>query len=187
MRSETKLLLLVNSFFVFALNLFAPFYALFIQKIDPSILHVGAVWSVYIFSVGIFALLVSRYSKLMEHAGLFLIFGFLFRASGWLGYMFASSIWHIYLIQVLLAIGEALGTPAYNLLYSGFIDKRKFGSEWGVNTSVFAFATGIASLSGAVILDMLGFNALFLVMIALSFLSTALALKNKRIFWKTTV
>ena len=182
MKRETKFLLVINAFFVFALNLFAPLYALYVNRIDPSVLHIGGVWSVYIFSVGVLALLVSRYPKRMEYAGMFLILGFLLRGAAWLGYIFASNIWHIYAIQILLAAGEALGTPSYNILYSSFLDKGKFGSEWGVNTSVFAFAAGVASFLGAVIVDKLGFPVLFAVMIILSLFSTVLALRNKKIF-----
>ncbi len=186
MKLEIKQLLFLNSFFAFGINLFAPLYAIYVQHIDSSIIHVGAIWTVYIFSVGIFALLFTKVKNRSSYSGLFLILGFLFRAIGWLGYIFATSIWHLYLIQLLLAAGEAFGTPAYNHLYSSFLDKMQHGSEWNISTSINSFIVGTASFVGVVIVDKFGFPALFGCMIVLSFVSTLLALRYKKIFWQSS-
>ncbi|MFH0713381.1 MAG: hypothetical protein V1722_02360 [Candidatus Micrarchaeota archaeon] len=92
MRREIKLLLLTNAFFVFAINLFAPLFAIYIQRIDVSIVHVGAIYSVYIFAVGAFALLINKMKKSREYAVLFLILGFVLRLVGWIGYLFVTQI-----------------------------------------------------------------------------------------------
>ena len=63
MHKELKYLLLTNSFFLFASNLFAPLFALFIQKIDSAAFHVGGIWSTYIFGVGILTFILSRYEN----------------------------------------------------------------------------------------------------------------------------
>ena len=84
--------MIINSFFIFAIALFAPLYAIYVRQITDNIIHVGGVWSVYVFSVGILVYLISKYENRLKYASYFLIFGFLFRAIGWFGYIFANSI-----------------------------------------------------------------------------------------------
>ncbi|MFH0713380.1 MAG: hypothetical protein V1722_02355 [Candidatus Micrarchaeota archaeon] len=80
-------------------------------------------------------------------------------------------------MQLIFALGEAFGTPAYNYMYSSFVNQNKFGNEWSVNTATVAFIVGLASLVGVIIVEKLGFHALFVAMIVLSFVSIGIALK----------
>ena len=171
MHKELKYLLLTNSFFLFANNLFAPLFALFIQKIDSAVFHVGGIWSTYIFGVGILTFILSRYENHIEYADYFLIAVFFFRMIGWIAYYFSTQLWHLYLIQIIMAIGEALGSPSYNVIYSRFLTKGKYGSDWGLNTSITSFVIGFASLFGGLIVQYFGFDILFIIMIVSSIIS----------------
>jgi len=177
--------MLINSFFVFAINMFGPLYAVYVQKIDTTVLNVGGIWSFYIFGVGIFAYLVSRLESHIKYASYLLILGFLLRASGWLGYIFANEVWQLYAIQVFLALGEALGSPSYNQLFAEHVGKGSVAPEWGISMSINSIIMGIASFAGALIVYTYGFNALFAVMILLSFVSTILALKYRKLLHLT--
>ena len=165
MHKEIKYLLLTNSFFLFANNLFAPLFALFIQKIDSAAFHVGGIWSVYIFSVGILAFLISKYENHEEYADYFLIAGFFIRLIGWIAYYFSTQLWHLYLIQIIMAVGESLGSPSFNLIYSRFLTKGEYASDWGLNTTVTSLIVGFASLFGGIIVQNFGFRILFIIMI----------------------
>ncbi|MCM2325645.1 MAG: hypothetical protein NDI94_04225 [Candidatus Woesearchaeota archaeon] len=176
MKNQIKYLLLINSFFVFAGNLFAPFYALYIQKIDSAIYHIGGIWGFFIFASGIFTLNISKYENHKRYADYFLIAGFLFRALGWAGYLFATQLWHIYMIQVILALGEAFGTPSFNLIFSTHLTRGKIASEWGVNTAVSSFVVALSSISGGIMLQLFGFSSMFIVMICFALVSTVLAI-----------
>ena len=121
MKKQLKQLLLVNSFFLFAMNMFSPLYAVFIQKIDSAIYHVGGIWSFYILTVGILTLIIRNYENHQKYADYFLILGFICRLIGWTSYVFATSLIHLYLIQIIMALGESFGTPSYNLIYSSFL------------------------------------------------------------------
>ena len=117
MHKQIKLLIFINGFFVFAINMFAPLYALFIQKISFDVIHVGGVWATYIILSGFLVYLISKYENNLKYADYFLISSFLMRALGWGSYIFATSLWHLYAIQIFLALGEAFGTPSYNSLF----------------------------------------------------------------------
>ena len=47
-----------------------------------------------------------------------MILNFGIKIIGWVGYIYVSTLWSLYAIQILFAIGEAIGTPSYDLLYS---------------------------------------------------------------------
>ncbi len=180
MHKQIKYLLLTNSFFIFAINLFAPLYAIFVRGLTDNLFHVGGVWGFYIFAVGVLVLIISRYENRLKYADYFLILGFVFRVVGWVGYIFAGNILHLYMIQIALALGESFGTPSYNFLYSRFLDKGQVGSEWGLGTSVSAFVMGGAAIVGSLIVSSYGFVPLFVFMIVLSFISMILALKYRK-------
>ncbi|VVB61353.1 Uncharacterised protein [uncultured archaeon] len=177
MRKQIKHLMLINSFFVFAINMFAPLYASYIQKMDVGVVNIGGIWSFYILSVGILAYFVSRWKHSREYVSHLLILGFVFRATGWMGYIFAGSVWQLYLIQLFLALGEAMGSLSYNSLFAAHLDNRGFSPEWGFNMSINSFITGGAPLIGAAVVYTFGFGALFVFMIGLSFISTMLAFR----------
>ncbi|HLD05291.1 MAG TPA: MFS transporter [Candidatus Nanoarchaeia archaeon] len=180
MHPQIKDLLVTNSFFIFGLNLFAPLYALYIQGIDPSIHHVGGVWAFYIICMGCMVYVVSKFENHIKYADYFLILGFLGRTIGWIGYIFVTNIAQVYLIQIFLAAGEALGTPAYNTLYSLNLDKGKAASEWGLSASINAFIMGLAAWLGSWIVGSFGFPVLFVFMTILSLVSVVLALRYRR-------
>ena len=131
--------------------MFAPLYGTYVQNINSAIYHVGSIWSFHILSVGILTLFISKYENHKEYADYFLILGFICRAIGWLGYIFATSVIHLYLIQLVMALGELFGTPSFNLIYSSFLTKGKFASEWGINKSLNSFLMAGASFLGGII------------------------------------
>jgi len=157
-----------------------PIYAIYIQKISPKISHIGGVWGFHIITAGILVFLISRFENNLKYADYFLIGGFLFRAFGWIGYIFANQIWQIYAIQILLAMGVAFGSPSYGFLYSKYLDRGYFASEWGLNLSINSFIIGGAAILGSLIVENYGFEVIFISMIALSLISTILALKYRK-------
>ncbi|MFH2020177.1 MAG: MFS transporter [archaeon] len=182
MKKQLKILLLINSFFIFGASMFAPLYAIYIQKIEAAVYHIGGIWSFFILSTGILILIISRFENHKEFADYFLIIGFLFRAVGWFGYYYATTLWHLYAVQLFMALGESFGTPSYNLLYSNFLTKGEFASDWGVNSAISSFIMALASLAGGLIVYAYGFKILFGVMIGLSLISSFLALKFRKSF-----
>jgi len=178
MRKQIIYLIVINSFFVFAINMFAPLYAAYVQNIDNAVINVGGIWSFYIFGVGIFTYFVSKSENRLKYADS-LVIGFLFRIVGWTGYIFSYSVLHLYLIQVFLALGEAFGSPSYNSLFSTHLEKGKFTRAWGLGISINSIVTGIASFIGSLIVVIAGFKTLFIIMIGMSLVSTVLALRYR--------
>ena len=70
-------------------------------------------------------------------------------------------------------------TALASALYSLFLDKGQYASEWGLSASINAFIMGFAAIIGSIIVTYFGFPILFLSMIIMSLISTSLALKYK--------
>jgi hypothetical protein len=182
MKTKLKLLILTNSFIVIAINLFAPFYAVYIAKLTESNYHIGTIWSAFVVLAALFTFILSRFENNKQYADHFLIASFISRSIGWYLYTVATNIYHIYFIQVFLALGEALGTPSYNLLFTNFLQKGKIAYDWGVNSSITFLTIGVASFVSGFIIEWYGFNVLFYIMILLSFIAMILGLKFKNEF-----
>ena len=180
MKNNIKKILLLNSFFVFGQTMFLPLYAIYIQKIDQAVFHAGGVWSFYILSFGILTFFIRKHLNNKKFSVNYMILNYIIRIVGWVGYIFAFSIWHLYALQLLFAIGESFGTPSYDLLYSINLTKGKFASDWGLDKSITAFITAGGAFSGGVIVQYFGFITLFILMIVLSTFSIILALKYRK-------
>lgn len=184
MYKQLKYLMLTNSFFQLSINMFAPFFAIYVEKIQGTVFDVGTIWSVYILSLGLLSLIVTRFENHKEYADYFLIAGFILRMAGWVAYIYATSLLHIYLIQLVMALGDAFGTNAYNFIFSRFLSRKEVAYDYGVNLAISSFIVGTASLIGGIVVENFGFNTLFIVMILVSIVSVALGLRYSRILDK---
>ncbi|MEK6888781.1 MAG: MFS transporter [Nanoarchaeota archaeon] len=180
MHKQIKILIIINSIFLLAANAFAPLYAVFVQGITDKVYHVGAIWGVFIFSAGVFIFIFSRYENNLKYANYFLIGGFIIRAIGWSAYIFASTLTHLYSIQIILAVGAAMGSPSYSSLYTRYLTKKHYASDWGIDLSIGAIIAGIAAFSGGIIVDRFGFDLLLIAMVVLSLLSAVVAFIHRK-------
>jgi MFS family permease len=81
-----------------------------------------------------------------------------------LGYLFANTPLHIYLIQAAFGLTMAFGVPARYSIFTRHVDRWRIGFEWSLE-SVFSvgLATALAAALGGYVADTFGFEALFLI------------------------
>lgn len=77
-------------------------------------------------------------------------------------YLLASFPWHIYIIQAVYGIGNALSFTAWDAIFTRHIDKNKVAYEWSVYYTLTDLGTAVAAGVGGVIAQTLGFRPLFL-------------------------
>ncbi|MFH1510274.1 MAG: hypothetical protein ABIF10_01175 [Candidatus Woesearchaeota archaeon] len=164
-----------SSTLVFANEMFAPLYAIYVQRIDAAVYHIGGIWSFYVIGYGLLTLVLSRFLNKKRLALHFMTANFCFRIAGWVCYLFADSVWQIYGIQLIFAVGEALGTPCYDLLYSSNLTRGRYASDWGLDKGVTAFVSAVGAFAGGIVVYFYGFTALFFAMIILSSVSIVFA------------
>jgi len=101
----------------------------------------------------------------------FMVVGTLITSLVPIGYLFSTAPWHIYLWQVVHAIGMAMSLPSWLAIFTRHIDKGKEGFEWSLETTSIGLGAGIAGGLGGIISSYVGFNTLFILVSLLNFIS----------------
>ncbi|MFA4872869.1 MAG: MFS transporter [Patescibacteria group bacterium] len=165
-------LLVFNSIFVFASGLLGPLYVLFAQKIDSNIFSISVSWAVYLAATTIFMIFIRKYGDRVQEKKYLLVSGYLVRAIVWFSFPFISTFSALILLQILLGVGEALGTPAYDTIFASHLDKGKEMEEYTDRKLLVNFSDAIGITVGGFILEKFGFNILFPIMGTLALASS---------------
>ena len=92
---------------------------------------------------------------------LLLAVGYFIRGLVFLSYAFMGSIAQLIFTQVLWGIGSALGTPAFDAMYSAHTTRESSIAEWGQWEGMSSIATGVAALVSGIVIQSVGFFWLF--------------------------
>jgi len=160
--------------------MFPPLFALFVEKLKGGAFAAGSIWATFAIVTGILILIISRFGDRLREKEYLVAAGYFFRFVAWMGYYFATSLWHLYFLQIFLAIGEAAGTPAFNAIYSEHLDKGKYVRQWGICNSSGAIIMGVAAFVGGSIVSQFDFKTLFLIMTSLAAISFILLMIQPR-------
>jgi len=172
MKKELKILLLTSVLFFLAGGLLGPIYAVFVQEIGGDLLTAGTAYSIFAIATGILIYLISKIENRMKHIEVFVTLGYGIKSIGFLGYLLITSPIHLFIVQIIMGIGEAILTPAYDGLYTKHIQKGKTVYEWGVWESLTWITVGIAAIIGGFVAKVYGFQVLFVFMLIASVLGT---------------
>lgn len=148
-------------------GLIAPVFAIFlIQHIEGGDAQVaGFAAAIYWITKSLLQIpLAKRLDKNDGEADDFysIFFGLLLVGFVPIGYLISYLPWHIYLFQVLYAIGMAMVVPAWYAVYSRHIDKGKEAYEWGLDSTSLGFVIGFSGAIGGMVADVMGFRFIFI-------------------------
>jgi hypothetical protein len=164
LNKHLRMLIFVNTTLTFAVGMFAPFYAVFVQKIGGGAVLAGVSWALFSVVSGLLILVLSKWELHIKKRHMLLASGYLIRSIVFLSYAFMDNIPQLLVTQVLWGVASALGTPAFDALYTSNISKDAAITEWGDWEGISAIATGIAALIGGFLIQVIGFKILFLLM-----------------------
>jgi len=170
LNKSLRVLISANTAMVFIIGMFAPFYAVFVQKIGGNIAFAGFSWAVFSIVAGFLTLFFSRWQLKIKEQELLLALGYFFRGAVFLSYAFMDSIVQLLFTQVLWGISVALGNPAFDAIYSSHTDKEDSIVQWGHWEGMAAIATGFAAFLGGILIQALGYSLVFVGMSAFSIL-----------------
>ena len=170
----------LNSVFVFAGSLLGPLYAVYVGKIDSKIISVSYSWAAFMFSSTLFMYFVSKYGDKVKEQEYLLAGGFLVRCLAWIGYIFISNLTGLIALQIVLGLGEALGTPSWNAIFAKHLDERKEIMDYSNWNMVNNLMVAAATVIGGIMVTYLGFNVLFIVMSFLALISFIVTLVTPR-------
>jgi MFS family permease len=182
-----RILLFADFFMLLAMGMLTPIYAIFVEEIGGDILSASGAWAIFTLTSGVLILLIGKWEDKQKQKGIpykrFIFFGYLIRSIAFLSYFFVADKYQLFLVQVLLGIGVATTVPAFDSLYSRFLSKGRFASEWGAWEGMNMIVAAIAAVIGGFIAAFLGFKVLFLIMFAASLVGLAIStrLPSKKI------
>ena len=167
-----RVLLTTNGLILFAAAMLAPIYALYVERIGGDLLDASLLGAAFALSAGIVTLISGRYSDKVKENEYVVMFGYSLMGIAFLGYLFAGNIYHLLIIQIILGLGEAIYSPAFDSLYSKHLDMNEAGFEWGAWESMNYFVQAIAAAVGGLVVVTYGFYPMFIAMAVLCFVSS---------------
>lgn len=169
-----RVLLLSNSLILISLGMLVPVYALFVQQVGGSALSAGITAGALGLTSAFSALISGKFVDKLNPNKTRLIM-----AGGWsmiglaiLLYLLVNNITTLFITQAILGFVKTISAPAFDTLYARHLDRSSAGQEYGLWEASFFLTAGIGAVLGGVIVDLYGFNGLFIAMASLSFIAS---------------
>jgi MFS family permease len=85
---------------------------------------------------------------------------------------FCTTIWPLYLLQVVLGFAKAMNYTSWRVLFSKFLSKDGAGLQWGVYETVISVGLGITALIGGFLGDVIDYSYIIIIAGILSLIGT---------------
>lgn len=180
MHKAIKVLLIFNGLFMFAGGFLGPLYAVYAGKFADDVLSISISWSAFLLSTTLFTLLISRIKDKAIEKSYLLMAGFALRGLAWFLYIFVFDLTTLIILQILLGLGEALGTPAFNSIFAEHLDQAKHIRDYSDLQIIATLTTALGTLVGGVVVKDFGFQVLFIAMSALAWISLVGIFLNRK-------
>lgn len=162
-----KTLILSDIILLTGIGFMSPIFAIFIANniYGGDIRIAGFAASIYWITLSIVLIPFGKYldKKHGEKEELyFIVFGNILISFAVFGYVFANLIWHIYLLQIIYAIGMGMNIPGYTTIFTKYIDKEKIAFSWSTRAALVGVGVGTAGSLGGLVVHHFGFPVLFI-------------------------
>jgi len=148
-------------------GLIGPILAIFIVKnIQGGDTRVaGIAVGIYLLAKSILQVPIAHYLDLNhgEKDDYFaLFFGTLLTAITPIIFIFATISWHIYIAQIIHALGMAMALPSWSAIFTRHIEKKREAFCWSLDSSALGLGAGITGIIGGAVAQSFGFIPLFI-------------------------
>ena len=170
-KKQLRILIFTNAIILLAAAMLGPIYAIYVEKIGGDLMDASIAGSIFSFVAGITALISGKYSDKIKENELIIVLGYTVMGIGFLLYLWVSSVFSLFIVQAIIGFGEAIYFPAFDTIYSKYINHNKSGIQWGAWESMYYFVTAIGAIIGGSLVTLFGFKIMFLIMSFLCFTS----------------
>lgn len=102
------------------------------------------------------------------------------------GYIFSTSIWHLFLAEFIYGIGAAFAYPSWSSLFTANLEKGKRGFQYSIYSSALGIGTAITAAVGGFVAEKIGFKFIFVLTSLLAIIGLIILFRlNKNILKKT--
>jgi MFS family permease len=167
-----RVLLMSDALILIAVAMVTPIYAVFVSNVGGDILDAGLTAAGLAFGSAAAALVAGKYADSLRDKKSLLILSHAVVGLGFLLFTTVNNVWYLAGIQVAIGLVRALADPAFDALYSTHLDRNQEAAEWGTWEALAYAAGGVGAIMGGIIVHFSSFDALFVVMAALCFISS---------------
>lgn len=161
-----QVLILSDATLLTGLGFMSPIFAIFISNHiqGADVRTVGFAAAIYWITLAL--VLIPFGKRLDKKAGekddlFFIVIGTSLGAVAIGGYIVASQVWHVYLLQMLYAVGMGMNIPGYTGIFTRHIGKGQEALSWSTRAALVSLGTGIAGALGGTIVYYFNFQILF--------------------------
>lgn len=175
-KKEALILLRASFLAIFAMGLFGPIYAIFVQEIGGDILDAGLAYAIFSIATGLFVLIFGTSKFFSENIRLMVVLGYVLWTVGYAGYFFVQSPTHLFLVQIILGVAGGILEPSWDSVYAAELREAEASYHWSLWSGGQSLITGAAAIIGSFIVANYSFRLLFLIMIAFNLFSVIVSL-----------
>lgn len=178
MHKVLRILILSDLFIIGSFGLVQPIFAVYmLQNVAGTTLSaIGIAVTIQLVTKAVVQIMVAKWTD--EEPGNRRELGTLFVGSILMslvsfGYIWASNLSILYVLQFLYGLGGALAFPGWVVMYSRYIRADKAGYEWSVYSTIVSLGTAAAAAIGAHVAEFYSFTHLFVVIGILSLIGSS--------------
>jgi len=159
MNKAIKLLILSDIFVVTGFGLISPILAIFIKEnlVGGTIISAGIASTIFLLTKNIVQLPFSKYVDKYDDRVFWLILGTFMIACVPFMYIFAKSIYMLFLAQIIYGFGAALAYPTWFSVWTSHLDKKHKAFEWSLYSACVGIGTAVTAAIGSAISEYIGF------------------------------
>ena len=160
-----------------AWGLISPFLAIFMSEniANGSITTAGYATTIYLVVRGVLqvpaSIFIDRVKGNVDDY-IFVVTGSLLTAISSMLFVLATSMTHVYLIQIISAIGGAISYPAWYALFSKSLDRHNTAFSWTMYDTSISIGTAVTASLGGIMIALLGYETTFLVVATISIIGS---------------
>lgn len=176
MSKNIKLLLAASTLIHSGANLLAPVFAIFLNRINGTLLETGAAIGIYAILRGVFYLSFSKTEESRFSRKAMMVWGYAIMGLAYVGYIGADSVYQVFVLQAILSFGESIITPSWSATLAVSLTE---GQEREIYAKFYGYRSlfeGAAAIIGGFFAMTFGFTAVFLSMAGCAFLAALLML-----------
>jgi MFS family permease len=163
MNKTLKILILSDIFILGGFGLITPILAIFIEGglPDGSAFAAGMASMIWFFTYSILQIIFSYKFNPKDRLWM-LISGTIIIALVPFGYLFMTSVYHLYVIEFLYGIGAAFAYPSWSSMFTAHLEKGARGFQYSLHSSGVGFAAAITAGVGGWLADNASLNLGFI-------------------------
>ncbi|MCA9358731.1 MFS transporter [Candidatus Kaiserbacteria bacterium] len=168
-----RILLATNALILMSGAMLGPILAIFVKDIGGDLLDASFAAATFAIVAGVTTLLMGRWSDKVKESELIIVVGYLLIGIAFFLFLFVDSVADLLFVQVIIGLGEAIYSPAFDSVYTKHLTDGKTGSGWGAWEAMNYFMITAGATVGGFIASRYGFDPLFIIMSVLSITAAA--------------